>query len=311
MGGTSYYIESIIYNYLLQKTTEDEEDDDNDCGLEPEALDNDDVAAVDLSVKAFREYAMFRNVNDVSVADTVDGAGRMYADTLAEAVRFVRTMAAVGRLPFKRYRNTFVTADEHRAEWPSTVADCETAALFAHGVRVLDAMAEALRCELRTPSADDCCGDGGYEVSTADVVTGHRERYAHTHVLSRLDAVLIAAGRAPAAAPAVKEALCRTYAELEKRMQRLALALLVDNERTACSLLPPNALKGHASYFDPLAAKELHPHNTRKVFRCVYTRLVLCTMSGALRRRKFFPRRVNVNLIFWLLLNIIFSVQYI
>ncbi|XP_025416630.1 uncharacterized protein LOC112687878 isoform X2 [Sipha flava] len=294
VGGTSYYIESIIYNYLVRKTTEDvEDDDDDDCGggVGPEAPDNDDLT-VDLSAKAFQEYAMFRNVNDVPTADTVDGAGRMYADTLAEAVRFVRTMAAVGRLPFKRYRNTFVAADdERRAEWPSTVVDCETAAVFAHGVRVLDAVAGALRREPRTPSVDEYCGDGGYEVSVADVVTGHRERYARAHVMSRLDAVLAAAGRAPAVEPAVTEALCRTCAELEKRTQRLALALLVDNERTACSLLSPNALKVHASYFDPLAAKELHPHNVRKVFRTIQIYL----MRGKQKSKFFQEQRIQVN----------------
>lgn len=274
VGGTSYYIESIIYNYLVQHPEENEKEGGGGGGVgaEPEAAEDDDdtaaaaAAAADLSAKAFREYAMFRNVNEVLTVDTVDGAGHVYANALTEAVRFVRTMTAVGRLPFKRYLNTFAAADEHRDAWPSTVVECETAALYAHGVRVLDAVAEALmqRGEQRTSSADDCCGD--YEVTTADVVTGHRERYSHADVLSRLDAVLAAAGQTPA----VKEALCRTHAELEKRTQRLALALLVDDERTACSLMSPSALKAHAAYFDPLAAKELHPHNIRKVFRYVH-----------------------------------------
>lgn len=290
VGGTSYYIESIVYNYLVQRSTTDEEEDygggggGSDCA---ESEPTNDAAVVDLSANAFREYATFRNVNDAPPVDTVDGAGRMYADTLAEAVRFARTMAAVRLLPLKRYRNTFAAAGQHPAAWPSsTVVDCETAALYAHGVRVLDAVAQALprwRDQRSSPpsSADDCCGDGGYAVSTVDVATGHRERYAHVHVMTRLDAVLMAAGRTPAAVPAVKEALCRAHAELEKRMQRLALALLVDDERTACGLLSPSALKGHANYFDPLAAKELHPHNIRKVFRYVYT----CPFSSAIRVR--------------------------
>lgn len=257
VGGTSYYIEAIIYDNLVRRAeNEDEDEDDNDG--EPTA----EVAAdtVNTSVEAFREYAPFRNFNDPPTADGVDAAGRMYADALAEAVRFGRGMPAVERLPFKRYRNTFVTAaaaEDDRARWPSTVAsviDCESAALYAHGVRVLDAVAAA---DARVR----------YEVLAADVTAGLRERYTYADVRSRLDAVLSATGTADGTA--VKDALCRAYEELEKRTQRLALAVLADNERVSVALMTPHALKAHAAYFDPVAANELHPHNTRKVFRYV------------------------------------------
>lgn len=264
VGGTSYYIESLIYNNLVRSSEDgggvndslvvEEQDDDDDDDED----DDDDGAAIAnrVSVDALREYALFRNGNDASAADTADGAGRMYADALVEAVRFVRTLPAVGLLSFKRYRNTFAPpADNDRSRWPPTVAECETAALYAHGVRVLDAAANA---------------DTGilYDVLAADVVTGRRERYAAADVRSRLDTLLTTA-RADDSAAAVREVLCRAYDELEKRVQRFALALLVDNEQAATSVLSPHALKAHAAYFDPAAASVLHPHNTRKVFRYV------------------------------------------
>lgn len=260
VGGTSYYIESIVYNNLVRRPDGGEEAEDEE---ETSDHDNSD-GAEHLTLAAFREYAPFRNGNDRPTVDTADAAGRLYADALAEAVRFARTMPAVGRLSRKRYRNTFVpaaTADDHRSRWPRTVAECETAALCAHGVRVLDAV-----------TAAGASADVRYEVSAADVAVGHRERYALADVRSRLDALLrrTGAGRGTAdEQPAVREALCRTHAELEKRTQRLALALLADREQTAVSLLTPVALKTHAAYFDPVAAHELHPHNTRKVFRYV------------------------------------------
>lgn len=263
VGGTSYYIESLIYDNLVPRPADradDRDDDVDDCdGAEAQRRD-------DLSVDAFREYAPFRHPNDKPTAATPEAAGRMYADALAEAVRFARTMAAVGRLPFKRYRNTFATAEVvDRGEpspWPSAVAECETAALYAHGVRVLDAVAVVL-AGTGTP-----LDDVRYDVSAADVAVGHRERYARADVRSRLDGLLAAAAAAGRDAECIlAEALCRMHAEVERRVQRLALALLVDRERTAVDLVTAADLKAHAAYFDPVAANELHPHNTRKVFR--------------------------------------------
>lgn len=256
VGGTSYYIESIIYNSLVQRTVNEDEDDDE----EPE-----DEDVVDLSVDAFREHALFRNSNDSPTVDTLDGACRMYDDTLANAVMFARTMPAVRRLPFKRYRNTFVpdVDDDDRERWAFTVDECETAALYAHGVRVLDAVARAL---CRNGSSVD---DVRYEVLAVDVATGHHERYAYADIRSRLDALTSKADGDVEMAAAVQRALCRAHAELEKRTQRLALALLVHDEQTTVDLLSPSVLKAHAAYFDPVAASGLHPHNTRKVFRYV------------------------------------------
>lgn len=238
---------------MQRKVNEDEDDDE-----EPE----DDV--VDLSVNAFREYALFRNSNDPPTADTVDGACQMYDETLANAVMFARTMPAVKRLPFKRYRNTFVPdVDDDRERWAFTVDECETATLYAHGVRILDAVARAL---CRSGSSVD---NVRYEVLAVDVATGHHKRYAFADIRSRLDDLLAKADGDVETAAAVQRALCRAHAELEKRTQRLALALLVDEEQTAVELLSPTVLKAHAAYFDPVAASGLHPHNTRKVFRYV------------------------------------------
>jgi len=92
-----------------------------------------------------------------------------------------------------------------------------------------------------------------------------------------VDALLAGAAEGETAAAAVRGVLCRTHAELERRTQRLALALLADDERTAVDLMSPRALKLHASYFDPVAANELHPHNTRKVFR--YVRILWSSMT--------------------------------
>jgi len=261
VGGTSYYIESIVYNNLVRRPDGGGEEEARD---DEETSGDDDDAAEHLTLGAFREYAPFRNSNDPPTADTADAAGRLYADALAEAVRFARTMPAVGRLSRKRYRNTFVPADDGRSRWPRTVAERETAALFGHGVRVLDAVTAAAGAP----------ADVRYEVSAADVAVGHRERYALADVRSRLDALLRrTAGTSERQQLAVREALRRAHAELEKRTQRLALALLADREQTAVSLLTPAALKAHAAYFDPVAAHELHPHDTRKVFRyalCVW-----------------------------------------
>lgn len=250
VGGTSYYIESIIYNNLVQRPSDDGGDDQEE----------EDAAATaeDLSANAFRAYTLFRNVNDAPKADTVDGACRMYADALAEAVRFARTMPAVGRLSFKLYRNSFSAnsddADE-RSRWPAVVAECETAALYAHGVRVLDAVLAA---------GTSLANVVRYEVLAADVTAGRRERYTFADVQSRLDTLLAQAAEKE---EVVTSALCRAHDELEKRTQRLALALLADEEQTAADLLPARALKAHAMYYDPVSANELHPHNTRKIFR--------------------------------------------
>jgi hypothetical protein len=193
----------------------------------------------------------------------------LYADALAEAVRFALTMTAIGRLPFRRYRNTFVGVDDvddmRVAEpWPPTVAECETAALYAHGVRVLDAVAKAV-------GQTDGVPDVRYEVTATDVTVGHRERYGFADVQSRLDNISLTLVKTVALEVDgnVQAALCRAHAELQMRTQRVALALLVDQERTAVDLLTPTALKAHAAYFDPVAASALHPHNTRKVFRYV------------------------------------------
>lgn len=246
VGGTSYYIESIIYNNLVQRPADDGDD------QEEEAV----ATAEDLSADAFRAYTLFRNVNDAPAVNTANGACRMYADALAEAVRFARTMPAVGRLSFKLYRNSFSANSgdgDERSRWPAVVAECETAALYAHGVRVLDAVLAA-----GTAAANVC-----YEVLAADVTAGRRERYAFADVQSRLDTLLAQAADKEVAT----SALCRVHDELEKRAQRLALALLADEEQTAVDLLSARALKAHAMYFDPVSANELHPHNTRKIFR--------------------------------------------
>lgn len=253
VGGTSYYIESIIYNNLVRRASDDSEEQD------AEEQDDDDDS---LSADAFRAYAFFRNVNDAPMVDTAAGACQMYADALTEAVRFARTMPAVGRLPFKRYRNSFSTVvnddNDERLRWPAVVAECETAALYAHGVRVLDAV-------LATGSS---VADVRYEVLAADVTTGCKERYAFADIRSRMD-TLLARATEQETSVAIKNALCQTHAELEKRTQRFALALLANNEQTAVDLLPARALKAHAMYFDPVSANELHPHNTRKIFRYV------------------------------------------
>lgn len=261
VGGTSYYIESIIYDNSLVSRA----DVAVVCGgdEQPESADAED-ADDHLSVNAFREYAAFRHANDPPVADTVDGVCRMYADALAEAVRFARTMPAVGQLSPGLYRNTFVADDDDDCEqWPSSAAECETAALYAHGVRVLDAAAAAAGA-LPDTDADDV---GRYRVLAADVTAGLRRRYTHADVRSRLDALLADADEWRTAA--LEKALRRSCAELEYRTQRLALALLTNRERTVTELMSPHALKTHAAYYDPAAAIELHPHNTRKVFRYV------------------------------------------
>lgn len=268
VGGTSYYIESIIYNNLVRLIKEEEDDDD---GVEdrPEMSPKDlhrYAFLSELSENDFREYATFRDVNDAPVADTVDGAGRMYADAVVEAVRFARTMPAVGSLPITRYWNTFVMdgADDDRTAWPPVVAECETAALYAHGVRVLDAVHEARR------EPDDVLErDVRYAVLATDVTTGCRELYTFADVRRRLEGLMaaVAVDEDATTASRVKDALCRAHAEVVNRTQRLALALLVEDERTAVGILSPSTLKSHAMYFDPVAAIELHPHNIRKVFR--------------------------------------------
>jgi len=266
VGGTSYYIEAIIYNNLVRRpgatgvdSGDDDDDDgdgDDDSDDEPSPVDGEPWAP---SVDDFREYSPFRHGNDPPTADTATGAGEMYADALADAVTFARVTSARGRLSYKRYGRTF--ADCGGGAWrrwrvsSTSVAECETVALYAHGVRVLDAVAGQ-------PSPE-------YEVSAADVTAGLRDRYSGVHVRCRLDDLLRrtdAAGQ-PDRAAVVAAALCRMRAEVAYRTQRLALALLVDDERTAVDLLSPAALKAHAAYFDPAAAVELHPHNTRKVFR--------------------------------------------
>lgn len=268
VGGTSYYIESIIYDNLVQVSADGEPEPDVADDEDEQDDDEQDDDGDDLSVGAFREYAMFRNVNDVPTVHTVIGAKRLYADAMAEAVRFAQTMAAVGRLPFRRYRNTFVGVDSRVAEpWPPTVAECETAALYAHGVRVLDAVA-------RSFGQPDVGLDVRYEVTAADVAVGYRERYGLADIQSRLNGIQTTVKAADFAVTDerydnVRDALCRAHAELQMRTQRLALALLVDQERTAVDLLTPAALKAHAAYFDPVAASALHPHNTRKLFRYV------------------------------------------
>lgn len=271
VGGTSYYIESIIYDNLVQGSAAGEPEPDAPDDDDEHDDDEQDDEVDDLSANAFREYAGFRNVNDVQTAITVAGAGHMYVDALSEAVKFAQNMTAVGRLPVRRYRNTFVGADNVAESWPPTVVECETAALYAHGVRVLDAVIASVG---RT--------DGGpniqYEVTSADVVVGHRERYRFGDIRSRLDDLLklVKTADIPIQETMTVEvdadartALCRMHAEVQVRMQRLALALLADHERTAVDLLSPAALKAHAAYFDPVAASALHPHNTRKVFRYV------------------------------------------
>lgn len=268
VGGTSYYIESIIYDNLVQVSADGEPEPDVADDEDEQDDDEQDDDGDDLSVGAFREYAVFRNVNDVPTADTVAGAKRLYVDSLAEAVRFAQTMAAIGRLPFRRYRNTFVGVDSQVVEpWPPTVAECETAALYAHGVRVLDAVA-------RSVGQPDVGLDVRYEVTATDVAVGHRERYGFADVQSRLNGILTMVKTVDFAVTEevydnVRDVLCRAHAELQMRTQRLALALLVDQERTAVDLLTPAALKAHAAYFDPVAASALHPHNTRKLFRYV------------------------------------------
>jgi len=268
VGGTSYYIESIIYDNLVQgsaagEPAPDAADDDDEQDDDEQDDDGDD-----LSVNAFREYSLFRNANDAPTAATAIGAGRMYVYLLSEAVRFALSMTAVGRLPFRRYRNTFVGVDSVAGPWPPTVAECEVAALYAHGVRVLDVVAESVG---RTDGGPDV----RYEVTAEDVVVGHLKRYGFADIHSRLDDLMTRVKKVRGMATDVdvdanvRTALCRAHEELQSRTQRLALALLVDHERTAVDLLTPAALKAHAAYFDPVAASALHPHNTRKVFRYV------------------------------------------
>lgn len=263
VGGTSYYIESLIYNNLVRQIREEEDDDDgaeDHIETSPTYLQRHAVPS-ELCENDFREYAMFRDANDAPAADTVDGASRMYADAVVESVRFARTMPAVGSLPIVRYRNTFMMdgAEDDRTMWPSVVAECETAALYAHGVRVLDAVHEARQLP----------DDVRYAVLAADVTTGCRELYTFADVRRKLEGLLasVASDVDATTVVRVKDALCRMHAEVINRTQRLALALLVDDERTAVGIMSACALKSHAMYFDPLAAIELHPHNIRKVFR--------------------------------------------
>lgn len=272
VGGTSYYIESIIYDNLVQGSASGEPEPDTAADDDDEHDDDEqDDEGDDLSANAFREYTGFRNVNDVQTATTAAGAGHMYVDALIEAVKFAQNMTAVGRLPVRRYRNTFVGLDNVAESWPPTVVGCETAALYAHGVRVLDAVIASVG---RTDGERDI----RYEVTAVDVAVGHRERYRFSDIRSRLDDLLklvktvdipVQEAAAVEVDAYVRTALCRVHAEVQMRMQRLALALLADRERTAVDLLSPAALKAHAAYFDPVAASSLHPHNTRKVFRYV------------------------------------------
>lgn len=263
VGGTSYYIESIIYNNLVRRPADDSEEQD----VEEQEEDEDAAIADRLSADAFRAYGLFRNVNDVPIVDTVDGAYRMYINALTEAVRFARTMPAVERMPFKRYRNSFSTVNDNndeRSRWPAVVNECETAALYAHGVRVLDAV-------LATSSS---VADVQYEVLAADVTTGRQEWYTFADIQSRMG-TLLARATEQETSMVIKNVLCQMHAEVEKRTQRLALALLADNEQTAVDLLPAHALKAHAMYFDPVSANELHPHNTRRVFRYVMEEYII------------------------------------
>ncbi|XP_015366387.1 PREDICTED: tRNA dimethylallyltransferase, mitochondrial isoform X1 [Diuraphis noxia] len=293
VGGTSYYIESIIYDNLVQGSVAGES--------EPDAADDDDEHDDDeqddegdgLSANAFREYAGFRNVNDVQTATTAVGAGHMYVDALVEAVKFAQNMTAVGRLTVRRYRNTFVGADNVAEPWPPTVVECETAALYAHGVRVLDAVMASVG---RTEGVLDI----QFEVTAADVVVGHRERYRFGDIRSRLDDLLKLVKTADISMQDagtvevdayVRKTLCRVHAEVQMRMQRLALALLADHERTAVDLLSPATLKAHAAYYDPVAASALHPHNTRKVFRTIQIYLV----RGKQKSKLFEEQRTRVS----------------
>ncbi|XP_029342325.1 uncharacterized protein LOC100162198 [Acyrthosiphon pisum] len=290
VGGTSYYIESIIYDNLVQGSAAGEPEPDAADDDDEQDDDEQDDDGDDLSVNAFREYALFRNVNDVPTAVTAMGAGRTYVYVLSEAVRFALNMTAVGRLPFRRYRNTFVGVDNVAGPWPPTVGECEAAALYAHGVRVLDAVAEAVG---RTDGEPDV----RYEVTAEDVVVGHLKRYGFADIHSRLDDLLTRVKKVSRMAAnvdvdaKVQAALCRAHAELQMRTQRLTLALLVDHERTAVDLLTPAALKAHAAYFDPVAASALHPHNTRKVFRTIQIYLV----RGKQKSKLFEEQRTRVS----------------
>ncbi|VVC32895.1 Zinc finger C2H2-type,P-loop containing nucleoside triphosphate hydrolase,Matrin/U1-C-like, C2H2- [Cinara cedri] len=270
VGGTSYYIESIIYdNSLVSGGTAavvGEDDVGTGDGRPGPAADADDAddAAVDLSVESFRQHATFRHANDLIEAQTVAGAGLMYANALGDALQFAWTMPAVERLPAARYRNTYVADDggdddDDREQWPSSVAECEMAALYAHGVRVLDAVTEA-----QVHGNYDVIR---YPVLGTDVTAGLRQRYSMADVRNRMDVLLAATDESCEAA--FIEAMRRTCAEVESRTQRLALALLTENERTAVELISPRALRAHAAYYDQAAALELHPHNTRKVFRTI------------------------------------------
>lgn len=303
VGGTSYYIESLIYDNLVPRPADrdrdgrDEDDDDDADDADDAAADeteskrrrgrphDDGGGDDDLSAAAFREYAPFRHRNDAPAAATAEAAGRMYADALAEAVRFARTMPAVGRLSSKRYRNTFAPqpheppADGPSA-WPSAVAECETAALYAHGVRWLDAVAAA------GPAASDAAVLGRCDVCAADVAAGHSGRYARADVRSRLDGLLRLAADGAHADDALAAALRRAHAAVERRVQRLALALLAERERTAVDLVAAADLKAHAAYFDPVAANELHPHNTRKVFR--YVRVAIDNNDKCIARKQIY-----------------------
>lgn len=308
VGGTSYYIESLLYHNLVHTNddnnddvddnNDDVDDDDDDDGdndeQRPSLTESTSTETLDarmawtrtikeakltkrpeqqqdLSAEAFRRFAMFRNRNDVPTPTTAAAACRCYADTLTEAERFAREMVAAAGLSMRRYANTFVDYADAERRWPRDLVQCELAALYAHGVRTMDAV-----CDEATHNEPLACKDDGhgtsrwppkYQVRAADVTTGLEQRYGRSDVDARIASLQRQLAVVGNEATAV-DRLGRTRAELQRRVERLMLALLVEQERLALDLIAsPGTLKMHALYYDPVGANALHPHNTRKVFR--------------------------------------------
>ncbi|XP_050433908.1 tRNA dimethylallyltransferase isoform X2 [Adelges cooleyi] len=270
VGGTYYYIESIIYNNLVWSKTDDEVD---------ETLDDPSAAeATDLSLDAFRQYRMFRHSNDaVTAVDTADAARHLYRETLAETARFVKH--TVSKLSHKQRRNTFADAADGPVSKSGGVppVERELSALYSHGVRCLDALTAAIRDGLSADTVrfDVLAADGDGRFSCADVQR-------------RLESLMALAEKHE---EAVKNALYKMHRELEMRAQRVMLALLADQEKTVVDLLSPEMLKAHALYFDPVTANTLHPHNVRKVFRCIQIHL----MRGRRQSELLKEQRTRVN----------------
>ncbi|XP_050545877.1 tRNA dimethylallyltransferase isoform X2 [Daktulosphaira vitifoliae] len=259
VGGTCYYVESIIYDNLLPDNVNEER--------QPEETVTCDLSnqEIDLSLNAFRQYRMFRHTTDiVPVPDNLDSAKHLYLETLRETVRFVKNMLPA--LSIELYRNTFVDIEDQTfpVHLNSDLVECELNAMYSHGVRCLNAIKKTLKKGSTLENVQ-------FAVLVEDCRLADRKPFMQDDVEYCLNELVLDSNDNGVV---IKEALYKLHLELEIRAERIMLALLVNDEKTVVDLLSPERLKLHAFYFDPVTANTLHPHNTRKVFRSIQVYLM-------------------------------------